>query len=103
VSLPTVRSVYLTGPTNGLPELNVPAFERAAEELRSYGLRVIALHELPEGDYLAALGSSDAVVTLPDWENAPSCGIEVAYAEALGKPVWHISEFRLTREGPLVA
>lgn len=37
---------YLSGPMSGLPELNYPAFARAASELRARGLTVVSAHEV---------------------------------------------------------
>ena len=87
---------YLSGPMTGLPEHNYPAFEAAAERLRSQGVQVISPHEItPPGAGpwswaqhmrvdLAALLTADVIVMLPGWEGSRGARLEKAVAEALG-------------------
>ena len=87
---------YLSGPMTGLPDLNYPAFEAAAERLRSQGVQVISPHEItPPGAGpwswaqhmrvdLAALLTADVIVMLPGWEGSRGARLEKAVAEALG-------------------
>lgn len=86
--------LYLTGPRLGLPDLNRPAFERAARALRALGFAVLTPSaDDTEDDVMASLSrdadallGADAVVLLPGWESGPACRVEVALATALLKP-----------------
>ena len=88
--------LYLSGPMTGLPDNGYPAFEAAAERLRSQGVQVISPHEItPPGAGpwsweahmrvdLAALLTADVIVMLPGWEGSRGARLEKAVAEALG-------------------
>ena len=90
---------YLSGPMTGLPEHNYPAFEAAAERLRSQGVQVISPHEIiPPGAGpwtweahmrvdLAALLTADVIVMLPGWTTSRGAVLEKTVAEAIGMPV----------------
>ena len=90
---------YLSGPMTGLPDQNYPAFEAAAERLRSQGVKVISPHEIvPPGAGpwsweahmrvdLAALLTADVIVMLPGWETARGARLEKTVAEAIAMPV----------------
>lgn len=87
---------YLSGPMTGLPDLNYPAFEAAAERLRAQGVQVISPHEItPPGAGpwtwaqhmrvdLAALLTADVIVLLPGWEGSRGAQLEKTVADALG-------------------
>ena len=87
---------YLSGPMTGLPDNGYPAFQAAAERLRSQGVQVISPHEItPPGAGpwswaahmrvdLAALLTADLIVMLPGWETSRGARLEKAVAEALG-------------------
>ena len=90
---------YLSGPMTGLPDNGYPAFEAAAERLRSQGVQVISPHEItPPGAGpwsweahmrvdLAALLTADVIVMLPGWETSRGARLEKAVAEAIAMPV----------------
>ena len=90
---------YLSGPMTGLPDNGYPAFEAAAERLRSQGVQVISPHEIiPPGAGpwtwaqhmrvdLAALLTADVIVMLPGWEGSRGAQLEKTVAEAIGTPV----------------
>lgn len=89
---------YLSGPMSGLPELNFPAFNRAAAKLRALGMRIVnpAEHQgLPDGspwaDYMRQdirlLMDCQGIVMLPGWEQSNGARLEHHIAEALGLPV----------------
>lgn len=81
----------------GHPELNYPAFNEAADQLRRAGYQVLnpAEHEKPcenpewEDWMKEALGAvlrADAIATLPRWTGSRGAIVELAVAGALGKP-----------------
>ena len=90
---------YLSGPMTGLPDNGYPAFQAAAERLRSQGVQVISPHEIiPPGAGpwsweahmrvdLAALLTADVIVMLPGWETSRGARLEKAVAEAIAMPV----------------
>ena len=90
--------VYISGPMTGLPDLNFPAFNRAAEELRAAGYEVRAegfevvnpaeLNPDPNTPYsecmrkdLRALLDCDAIALLPGWENSRGAKMEFEVAQ----------------------
>lgn len=97
-------TVYLSGPMTGLPEHNHPAFEAAAERLRSQGVQVISPHEITPprvGPWtweahmradLAALLTADVIVLLPGWETSRGAQLEKTVAEAIGLSVVYFTE-----------
>lgn len=86
--------VYIAGPMTGKPELNFPAFERAAASLRASGYEVISPHEVnpDKGMPWAAcmrrdipeLCKCDAIALLPGWEESKGARLEMSIAQALG-------------------
>lgn len=94
--------LYIAGPMTGLPEHNVPAFNRAEQVLKSLGFRVLnpARHEGRCADWVGymRLGlkdvcDSDGVALLPGWQNSQGANLEKATAEALQLPVRPIEEW----------
>ena len=75
------KRVYLSGPMSGLPEMNFPAFNAAAYQLRAMGLDVVNPAEInPDGAMtweqcmrsdIKALCDCNALVMLPGWEQSP--------------------------------
>lgn len=91
--------IYISGPMTGLPDLNFPAFNNAAEQLRSLGHEVFNPAEKQEEnnpdmtwlDYMRLdikiLMDCDAVAYLPGSEKSRGAKIEMELARALGLPV----------------
>lgn len=88
----------------GYPELNYPAFEMAAKQLRALGYTVISPHELNPNTGsvcyedclradIAALLLCDAVALLPGHEKSRGAILERSIAEALGMKIGLYSEF----------
>lgn len=102
--------LYLAGPMRGRPELNYPAFAKAASLLRADGHEVFCP---PEYDATLGLDASvfdglrealavdltwickqaEGLVVLPDWRKSLGATAEVATANALDLPVWELGEF----------
>ena len=95
--------VYISGPMTGLPELNYPAFNSAAEKLRTLGYIVENPAEAKAEvwwkweDYMRSaivqVTKSDTIVTLPNWENSRGAKIEVKLGFDLGLEVYTLVDF----------
>lgn len=78
----------------GLPDLNFPAFNQAALELRSLGLDVINPAEICTDTGMSweacmradikALCDCDTIAMLPGWENSSGAHLEVHVSHRLG-------------------
>lgn len=104
-----VKTVYVAGPMSGKPQLNFPAFRRAAQRLRDAGYEVVSPVELDEEDGLdpdvddvlpgtwewvrclmrdlEVVHEVDAVVVLPGYTKSRGAYMEANLAMMLGKPV----------------
>lgn len=88
---------YIAGPMTGLPDLNFPAFNRAAAILRAAGYEAINPAEInPDGATpwqecmfrdLRELDTCDGILMLRGWENSPGAQIERLWAMRTGKTV----------------
>jgi Domain of unknown function (DUF4406) len=104
--------IYLAGPMRGIPDLNFPAFDRYAYQLRREGHKVfnpaeadlerqrvktvdevIAKRELDpknfdrsciDSDVTRIIWWADAIAFMPGWENSSGCAVEFALAKFLG-------------------
>lgn len=88
-------AVYLSGPMSGMPALNKPRFNMAAEKLRSMGFTVENPAEAPEqvswADYMRydlarMLETCGAVVQLEGWQLSRGASIEAYVASLLDIP-----------------
>lgn len=94
--------LYVAGPMTGLPELNFPAFNSAANGLRTAGHQVSNPAEInpdPATNWsdcmfrdLAALDACDGIVMLPGWQESPGAQIERLWAIRTGKQVYCATE-----------
>lgn len=95
------RKIYLSGPMQGLPEHNVPAFNRAAETLRALGHEVMNPGEhqnearrdlkpvfLSYCEYI--IHRADMLVILPGWENSKGVAAEKALAEVFNLEIRYL-------------
>lgn len=87
--------VYLAGPMSGIIDMNFPAFNQAAADLRLHGYDVINPAETAGGDpdltravvmridfhYILNV---DGIVMLPDWETSNGAVVEALVARELG-------------------
>lgn len=94
---------YLAGPMSGIPDLNFPAFHKAAASLRASGYEVINPAEInadPNAKWadamrqdIAQLVTCDAIALLPGWDKSRGASLEYTIAHALGmKPIYLTSE-----------
>lgn len=98
------KRVYLSGPMNGLPEFNYPAFNDKASELRARGWHVENPAENPAppcGAWnmymrmaLWQLLSCEAIYLLPGWENSRGACVEYSIAQTLGMEVIEVMQQR---------
>lgn len=88
------QRIYISGPMTGLPQLNFPAFNRAAEQLRAIGMQPVnpadlnpnpaaTWHDCMRVD-IKALCDCDALAMLPGWEASAGAHLEVQIAHRLG-------------------
>lgn len=96
------RSIYISGPMTGLPDLNRPAFARAAELLREEGWRPVNPAEVKpiggtewehymRGD-IRALCECDALALIEGWERSKGAHLEVHLAHRLGIEVLRLED-----------
>lgn len=91
---PKPKTVYLSGPMTGLPDLNFPAFHAAAADLRARGVHVINPAEINPDSQMSweacmradirALCDCDVLVLLPGWEKSKGAHLELHIAHRLG-------------------
>lgn len=107
--------IYIAGPMTGIKELNYPAFNQVAKELRANNHTVYNPAEIipPAPDFAKSLGKrglwiwymkkaigkmlkADAVILLPNWKTSAGAMIEKWLAEALDYEVYELKDFPLT-------
>ena len=106
--------IYISGPMTGLPDLNVPAFNAAAAELRAKGLDVVNPAELNPNPATSwhermlgfkALCDCDTLVLLSGWKTSRGAQLELNIARALDMRIATIdgllSEFQQTVDTPV--
>lgn len=101
--------VYISGPMTGLPDLNRPAFGRAAAKLRALGLRPVNPANMPEiagwthEQYmrrdLPILGQCDGMVLLPGWQKSRGAVREFLHAVEFRIPVAYLPDAKLLADG----
>jgi hypothetical protein len=100
---------YLSGPISGKPKGNIMEFERAAQELRQHGYKIVSPVELDQKEQICTeeveAGSKEwrfllardieiitstetqGLFVLPGWQDSRGARLEVHVAMELGKPV----------------
>ena len=97
-------TIYLSGPMSGLPNNNVPTFNKAAKKLRAAGYRVVNPAELDEGEPktswveclkrdLKWLTACEAIATLPKWRKSRGANLEIYVGKQLDYPVHTVGYF----------
>lgn len=91
------KAVYISGPMSGLPDLNFPAFNAAAQQLRGLGLNAVNPAEINPDSAMSwtacmradikALCDCDAIALLPGWERSKGAHLELHLAHRLGLDV----------------
>jgi Asp-tRNA(Asn)/Glu-tRNA(Gln) amidotransferase A subunit family amidase len=96
--------IYISGPMTGLPNHNEEAFTDAAAALRKKGHIVFNPAENDDGSRdkswafymrldVRSVSLADYMVILPGWENSKGAQLEIAIAERLEIPIYHLSDF----------
>lgn len=93
-----MKRIYIAGPMTGLPDLNFPAFNRAAAILRAAGYEAINPAEInPDGATpwqecmfrdLKELDTCDGILMLHGWKKSPGAHIERLWAKRTGKAIF---------------
>jgi len=85
---------YLAGPMRGIPEMNIPAFMKAAELLRSDGFTIWnpaeemddpSFHNNMLIDLDALINKCSSVILLPGWRTSVGANAEAMAAYVCGK------------------
>ena len=96
--------VYLAGPMSGYEDYNFPAFNAAAEKLRSMGFVVINPAETAGGcatlprasyfryDFSVINALCDAIVVLPGWDQSQGAQAESIITTEIGLPIYLYDE-----------
>ena len=97
------KTIYLSGPMTGLPELNYPRFREVADTLRKLGHVVYNPADFPHigpfpirqafAEYTAFIcNRADTIVMLEGWERSKGALAEKALAENCGLKVIFYSD-----------
>lgn len=89
--------IYIAGPMTGQPDLNFPAFHKAAEMYRRIGFEVVNPAEInsdPNAQWVACMRADikelmrcDEIAMLPGWEKSRGAKLEHHIASALGMTI----------------
>jgi hypothetical protein len=99
--LERIDKLYVAGPMSGYPDCNYPAFNEAAEALRSLGYEVINPAEFGEGRHYVDFIREDlrlmldchGVATLEGWWESVGARNEVSVAGILKMPVRSVADW----------
>jgi len=92
-----MKRIYISGPMTGLPNLNYPAFNAAADRLRGEGFEVENPAENPEppcGSWvgymrlaIVQIARCEGLLLLPGWQHSKGARLELYIAQQLGLQV----------------
>jgi hypothetical protein len=93
-----MKRIYISGPISNMPDLNRPAFARAAKMLQESGYEPVnpfdvcpepaSWEEAMRAD-IKALMDCDGIALLPGWEKSRGARLEKLNADALGiRPIF---------------
>lgn len=101
-----MERIYIAGPMGGIPELNFPAFRRAAEVLAEQGYEPVSPLDLDMNQDAVDNGGRDrhlflredfrllldcdAIALLPGWEASVGANAELAVARMIGLAVYEL-------------
>jgi Domain of unknown function (DUF4406) len=101
------KTYYLSGPMAGYEELNFPAFDEAAEDLRAAGISIISPAEIAidkvdptDEDYLAndfavMASQCEGIILLQGWPASKGARAELEIALTLKWPVYYYENYVL--------
>jgi len=102
-----IHKIYISGPITGMPELNKPVFDDAAQKLRAAGYEPVNPHDngvsadAPWQAHMRAdiklLMDCDALVYLEGSEASAGAKIEIKLAFGLGMPAAPLSDVLRSR------
>lgn len=110
------KKYYLGGPMSNHPKYNWPAFDDAADFLRTYGLEIVSAHEIDFGETektrgktksyheyfktsLATMLTCDAAIFLPRWAGSRGAMQELTTAVMCG--MWVFAYNKSNIDNPL--
>lgn len=95
--------LYICGPVTGIPENNLPAFEKAQDKLCKAGHTGLLPHffvdqresswQVCMKDSIRAMMLCDGVAVLDGWEKSRGAMVEVKLAHGLDMPVRAVDEW----------
>lgn len=105
----TVFDLYLSGPMTGVPDLNRPAFTKAAKALRKKGYSVVNPPELDKNDPqrswegclrrdISHEMKCKAIATLPRWKKSRGANLEIYIGKSLKLPIHPVSHYLKRRK-----
>ena len=99
------KTVYISGPMTGMPDLNRCAFTFAEGRILAHGMKPVNPHTLcdPSWDWnkcmradISALVACDAILMLPGWERSSGAQLELHIAHRVGIEV--LTDFDALRQ-----
>lgn len=94
---------YISGPMNGYPENNFPAFQKALDLCLNSGIMAISPHEIKHegtdlqwqdylrGDLVQMLLQCQGIILIPGWVQSKGARLELSVALALDWPAYYLN------------
>jgi hypothetical protein len=107
------KTFYLSGPMAGYENLNFPAFEKAAAELRDTGMKIISPNEIDipfdtaeatgedylANDFAVMARECHGIILLKGWPASVGARAELEIALTLKWPVYYYILTNMNQEG----